>query len=842
MRLLSFSKQRVDFDRAGVVMDADATDNSLSSLTDPQPSQPPTDSSSSSIAIIRDEYQASLHSDSSEKSQTPRKRLSQIFKLTTKFSIDGLRDPVVVDPALLAAQSTASADDKASREMAPVLTLLAAQRQRLYITSRVSFQSHDQGVVTPALARLVGSVLTVSNDHDEASTFINITDARIQQKPSSIIIHAKRHTKHVLGFENDPLALQWATALHLAQYELSALQSAYTGSLLASRGPLLNGISTLLSPTRLPCTETCNVRFGVGQPWITARIVITPSTKPVKSSKTRHLGTVSIFEVNPVYSNKSNLLATVVDVSGVSAVFPESARLVPHSTMLKIEGGIFKSPKRSKSTQETPHDLDPIYILPSTHAGVAGVETLIRFLIPLFDTFHLYGRPKRLNPDKTNPNSLLFAMPALPRVFYLSLDELASSVTMEKELDWNLHIKSLLEPKCKLGYLGYGHLRELNLDMSRYLITSIGSSKVHNRTVSMPLPMSGLLSRDLRSENSRVVSASLAIPKSTPTLRQGSKSSSSVTNSPVFGFDSIPEQPVSMPQQQQENLLPIESMFSSAYDTPNNIDHDVINEQMTLVPQQEEESPTESVSSSTYSLNLVDETQAFSTIQQPIAKDKVMYIASQQSPSYNLAGKCVETPSFVVSRPHHGSESETSTRTFLSSNLSASVGGYDRFHYQDSGEVGSMITPQDSFFDLAATSAQQNWPTAVTPLSINKAARNQASANDLNKARGTEIENGNDDDLLAVVMQYTDPSPVTTPSIPASIKSSSVPSTPPSMVSQSHIDFNKQDTLSIGIEDIKVLSSQMVTSAETKSAPIVNATTTQNTVQSHYRSLLNDYA
>lgn len=66
--------------------------------------------------------------------------------------------------------------------------------------------------------------------------------------------------------------------------------------------------------------------------------------------------------------------------------------------MIKMEGYInFSSP--SLSTKVSKKNLDDfkqtsIFLMPEQHSAVPGFDTLIRFLVPLFDTFGLYGRPK----------------------------------------------------------------------------------------------------------------------------------------------------------------------------------------------------------------------------------------------------------------------------------------------------------------------------------------------------------------------------------------------------------------------------------------------------------------
>ncbi|GMM35255.1 hypothetical protein DASC09_025800 [Saccharomycopsis crataegensis] len=64
-----------------------------------------------------------------------------------------------------------------------------------------------------------------------------------------------------------------------------------------------------------------------------------------------------------------------------------------------------------------------LYLIPETHPGVPGFETMVRMLIPLFDAFELYGRPKRLQSNRSELNSLLFALPTLPKSKYLDYED-----------------------------------------------------------------------------------------------------------------------------------------------------------------------------------------------------------------------------------------------------------------------------------------------------------------------------------------------------------------------------------------------------------------------------------
>ena len=91
----------------------------------------------------------------------------------------------------------------------------------------------------------------------------------------------------------------------------------------------------------------------------------------------------------------------VTNATAVAAIYPQSHLLIDHSTMLKMEGYInFTSPSLStKVSKKSASDFKHTSLLmPEQHSSVPGFDTLIRFLVPLLDSFGLYGRPKDLKP------------------------------------------------------------------------------------------------------------------------------------------------------------------------------------------------------------------------------------------------------------------------------------------------------------------------------------------------------------------------------------------------------------------------------------------------------------
>ncbi|RKP29452.1 hypothetical protein METBISCDRAFT_28207 [Metschnikowia bicuspidata] len=182
-------------------------------------------------------------------------------------------------------------------------------------------------------------------------------------------------------------------------------------------------------------------------------------------------GRISIYESDAC--KKNEYLGEITAVTSVCAVYPQLHFFIDKSTMMKLDGTTFSVlgyGKRSKASKDAPDSEASLFVMPEEHHSVPGYDTLIRFLIPLFDAFGLYGRPKRLKADRMDPESLLFGLPTLPCVYYLEVSDLMSSISSTLYLGWDVsqwraHIKSLLARKLSQGYSGCGSVKELNINL-----------------------------------------------------------------------------------------------------------------------------------------------------------------------------------------------------------------------------------------------------------------------------------------------------------------------------------------------------------------------------------------
>lgn len=138
-----------------------------------------------------------------------------------------------------------------------------------------------------------------------------------------------------------------------------------------------------------------------------------------------------------------------------------------------------KTPKKlSKKSIAKTH---LIYIIPESHASVKPCEISLRLLIPILNSYKLYGRPAKFISSRTDKNSLLFGLPQLPNTYYLneksSLDLINLNIGNSLREKWSAHdwymiYKELMSALLSKGWKGgsyQGDLVNMNfsLDMDR---------------------------------------------------------------------------------------------------------------------------------------------------------------------------------------------------------------------------------------------------------------------------------------------------------------------------------------------------------------------------------------
>lgn len=468
-----------------------------------------------------------------------------------------------------------SATGTVSPELVPIVTLLSAHAHRRYHEGVFLILQDLKGDGTPAARKwqevygvLIGTQLALWDAKELAQCesgmdklrlkdvaskpqYINFTDATLRTLNGSdaVVMESKKRlqnalvvsttlkNRYFLQFSDKESFNHWHAAIRLSLFECISLQEAYTGAFLSSRGAKLGDIKIILSDSKFNYEDWVSVRFGAGMPWKRCFAVISQAT-----SKKNPYGKISFFE-NDKKTKKANVMATVVSSEALYAVYPSSPMLIDTSTIIKLDGSIVFNKK--EDPQET-----SIFIMPEKHQAVPGYDTIIRFLVPAMNAFKLYGRPKKLIANKDDQKSLLFALPTLPHVHYLKVEELLPLTNSVSSLqwssnDWRNHIREILQKKIGQGYTGCGSSSGLSGALASPVI---GSSELFESSgnpasptfLSLQKPLHGnsISSRSYNSESVSTLTSKSGSPSRrsnhlpTPSnINKGSTDSVSATSS-----------------------------------------------------------------------------------------------------------------------------------------------------------------------------------------------------------------------------------------------------------------------------------------------------------------------
>lgn len=276
-----------------------------------------------------------------------------------------------------------------------------------------------------------------------------------QSLQNVLSISTAANNRYLLHFNSLHSLTQWTAGIRLSMFEHQTLQEAYTGSLIAGKGKHLNSIRTIMERSRFPTADWARVRFGAGTPWRRCWCVITPPEekdyhKAQKIQKKRsayeHVkvyptGNIKFFETRKI-QKKTKPVATITEAYSAYAIYPQSHALIDQSTLVKVEGKITIHTSPESTTEGF------IFVMPEVHPAVTGLEILLRWLVPTFDTFALYGRPSKLVADVMDSRSLMFAMPSSRRYGYLELIDVSTLIHTDgsskwSEREWNEQMKEL---------------------------------------------------------------------------------------------------------------------------------------------------------------------------------------------------------------------------------------------------------------------------------------------------------------------------------------------------------------------------------------------------------------
>ena len=363
---------------------------------------------------------------------------------------------------------------------------------------------------TECFAQLVGTVLSfwdaealdaAGQDGEVAPSFINLADASIKMVCSATTKSARPNiiqietlptrnqevqplqnvlsvstagkNRYLLHFNSLHSLTQWTAGIRLAMFENASLHELYTGSLIAGKGRHLNSINQIMGKNKYRIEDWARVRFGAGTPWRRCWCVIEPPDEKEWQKSQKKLGKRSAYEkasapkgdikfYDTKKTKKALPIATITDAYSAYAIYPQSKPLINESTLVKLEGKITIHSQPESKTEGF------VFVMPEVHPAVSGFEMMLRWLLPVYDTFSLYGRPARLVPDTLDTKSLMFAMPKERRYGYLDIIDIAALIHTDgsdkwSEREWRKKMKEAVARRMSMQAQG----RSSNLERVR---------------------------------------------------------------------------------------------------------------------------------------------------------------------------------------------------------------------------------------------------------------------------------------------------------------------------------------------------------------------------------------
>ncbi|KAI8883108.1 hypothetical protein K501DRAFT_250144 [Backusella circina FSU 941] len=310
---------------------------------------------------------------------------------------------------------------------------------------------------------LCGPVLTLwdaecNSEETILPIYINITDASVKMEPTLsgetsnhvFSINSAGANRYLLQPPNKPGLEAWVLAVRLSCFECARIQEIYTREFVTR--PMYRSI--LFPPT------TKKTILAAAQGYVQVRFPGTTGWKKYWAVVTNKQVQKGFFSKKKVITTRGQVMfynnqkskqpvMTLLDVAQAYTVYPESPKLINRATLFKIEGSLYKN--KSTGVQQLVSASSSALIM------TASSEELVRWLVGVYDTFHLYGKPGVLFNDPTNKEALNFGhRKTRGRLFLEPTDVYAVSVEptttlMETKAHFNdiLMNKMLSQPVTK---------------------------------------------------------------------------------------------------------------------------------------------------------------------------------------------------------------------------------------------------------------------------------------------------------------------------------------------------------------------------------------------------------
>lgn len=229
-------------------------------------------------------------------------------------------------------------------ELLPVINLLNAQRLRQYAAGPLSIAVAASSDWLECDAVLLGTELCIFVEGSSKARYLNVQDCTIVPSRTAVpgddllydlVVLLDFDTNiTTLRFPDVDAMVSWVSGLHLAKFENTSLNEAFTAVMLSLKGPELLDIYTLLAhKKRFPRFEWCNLRLPqVLSKWVRVYMAIMPGVGKQK-------GRIEVYALDKI--NKKSLVLYVNDATAVYNVYPEDHTMINFNSIMKLEGEVF---------------------------------------------------------------------------------------------------------------------------------------------------------------------------------------------------------------------------------------------------------------------------------------------------------------------------------------------------------------------------------------------------------------------------------------------------------------------------------------------------------------------
>lgn len=373
-------------------------------------------------------------------------------------------------PIILNDTSTCSSQ---STEMTSFIRLFDTFTQKLYIEGYVMRHnvgdSDNSKPRTKMFVELSGSSLTLWDTEVPGSTvmptYFQIVDTTIVYS-SPVISADSKKKKHIFSVQNkkatitfetsdEPSMMRWVSAIRLSCFEKQKLHQLFTLKLLGNN--VNNNTITNISSASLSSSGSNNNTYDeipTKSAWLQVRVpgtsiwqkywvvLVNKKKKEDQHIRNKRFGKkVHVDNVEEhilLYETKKSKspMWTLSRLTHAYAVYPESPQLIEKGSMIRIEcklngGGVQAKSSVETTLSEQNEDASCCCWFMADYS-----QLTIQWLLAVYDTFSLYGRPEQLFSDPLNQKALNFGEPfqdvstvVHPKLF-LETDEVVNTMNV----------------------------------------------------------------------------------------------------------------------------------------------------------------------------------------------------------------------------------------------------------------------------------------------------------------------------------------------------------------------------------------------------------------------------